>query len=72
MYEFLMYLREAILEFYVGLIQGLLECNQLSRIQDRLSKVIDYADICLRPDYHPNENIYKSVLGVVGDICRSN
>jgi hypothetical protein len=71
MFEFLLFLREAILEFYVGLIQGLLECQQLSQISNRLPQVIEYACLCLQPQYYPNENIFKSILGLIGDICKN-
>lgn len=69
LYDYLIGLRESILEFYVSLIQGLTEVNMLNAVNDRLQQVLEYAIITIQDQYHPTVNLIKCVLGLIGDVA---
>ena len=69
LHDYLIGLREAILEFYVSLIQGLTEDNMINSVNDRLQQVMEYAIITIQAQYNPTINQIKCVLGLIGDVA---
>ena len=69
LHDYLIGLREAILEFYVSLIQGLTEDNMINAVNDRLQQVMEYAIITIQAQYNPTINQIKCVLGLIGDVA---
>ncbi|CAG9331027.1 unnamed protein product [Blepharisma stoltei] len=64
-------LRESILQFYIGLFQGLYKTPYISSIEDRLRKIISYVSIIIDPQFSPNNSIHAAALGLIGDILLS-
>lgn len=69
MNEYLLDLRESIITFYGGIIQGLNDIHTGESLIQYLPKIIDYSMIIVQDIYNPNINIHTSVLGILGDIA---
>lgn len=67
--EYLLQLREAILEFYVGLLQGLSEMNQIDTIFLKIPNIIQYTILVTCEKYNPSYALHNSALGLLGDIA---
>lgn len=59
LHDYLIGLRESILEFYVSLIQGLNEEYMINAVNDRLQQVLEYAIITIQAQYNPTINQIK-------------
>ncbi|CAG9322276.1 unnamed protein product [Blepharisma stoltei] len=69
--EYLLQLREAIIEFYVGLIQGLHETNQTDSILLKIPNIIQYTLICVNQKHTPSYAVHSAALGLLGDIANA-
>lgn len=66
--ESLLELRECIVQFYVGLVQGLFECGQHLVIKDRVLQLCEYLLIVVQDAYCPSELLHESVFMLVLDM----
>ena len=69
MHELLLDLRESIISFYIGVLQGANDLPKIDTINGYLPKFVDYGMFIVSNDYKPNANIVMSVLGMIGDIA---
>ena len=69
LHEYLLELRESIISFYVGIVQGLNDIQCADMIFAYLPKIVDYSMMIVQDQYKPNSNIHTSVAGVIGDIA---
>ena len=69
MHDYLLELRESIMGFYVGIVQGLHDIHASDKIFGYLPKIVDYSMILVQELYKPNLYIHRSVIGIIGDIC---
>ena len=64
-------LRECIIQFYVGLVQGLAECNSHNMIADRIPKLITFISMVVKKEYSPVQSLHYATLGLLGDILEN-
>lgn len=69
MHEYLTDLREAIICFYIGVLQGLNDIKEGDKVFGYLPKIVDYAMMIVQDVFKPNTNIHTSVVGIIGDIA---
>lgn len=69
LFDYLKELREAILEFYVGLLQGLNESGKADLILGNIPNVVQYALLATQDQFKPNNNIHLCALGLIGDVA---
>ena len=69
LFDYLAELREAILEFYVGLLQGLIESRQQQLIFQTVPNIVEYTIIAVQDQFKPSENMHMSGIGLFGDIA---
>ena len=68
MHDYLLELRESIMSFYVGIVQGLNEIHATDKIFGYLPKIMDYSMVVVQDLFKPNVYIHRSVIGIIGDI----
>ena len=66
--EHLAELRECILQFYIGLVQGLSDSGKHEMIKERIPKLVTYISIIVSDKYYSTESLHESALGLIGDI----
>lgn len=66
--ESLIELRECIVQFYVGLVQGLFECSQHLVIKDRVLQLCEYLLLVVQDVYCPSELLHENVFMLVLDM----
>jgi len=66
--ESLVELRECIVQFYVGLVQGLFECGQHMIVRDRIGQLCEYLLMVVQEVYSPSENLHESVFMIILDM----
>jgi importin subunit beta-1 len=69
LWEYLIELREAILQFYVGLLQGLGEAKQQDQILGYVPKIVDFALFATQEVLRPTHDMHVNALGLLGDIA---
>lgn len=68
--DHLLDLRDGIMSFYVGLAQGLNDCQKGDLLLMYLKKMVEYGLEILKDQYRPNMNIQGSFIGLIGDTAR--
>lgn len=66
--ESLVELRECIVQFYVGLVQGLFDCGQHLVVRDRVGQLCEYLLMVVQEVYQPSENLHESVFMIILDM----
>lgn len=69
--EYLADLRECILQFYVGLVHGLADCETLEAIRDKIPQLVMYIKLVVNEKYAPNDFFHEVALGLIGDILEN-
>lgn len=69
LWEYLIELREAILQFYVGLLQGLGEAKQQDQVLGYVPKIVDFALFATQEVLRPTQDMHVNALGLLGDIA---
>ena len=69
LWEYLIELRESILQFYVGLMQGLGEAKQEDNILGYVPKIVDFALFSTQEVLRPTQDMHINALGLLGDIA---
>lgn len=67
-FEFFLQLRESIMSFYVGVIQGLHDIHQEEMILGYIPNIIEYSLSVVQEIYKPTHDIHVSSIGIIGDI----
>ena len=62
-------LRESIMAFYVGIIQGVHENNEEDSILGYLPRLLDYTITVVQEPYRPNNDVHLNCIGVIGDLA---
>ena len=62
--------REAILQFYLGLISGLYECNQHSVLNERIPKLSQYVLMVVDEKFKPDFDIHQNAIWILSDIFK--
>ena len=68
LWEYLIDLRESILQFYVGLLQGLIEAKSANQISVHIPKIVDFAVYATQESFKPTVDMLLTSLGLIGDI----
>lgn len=68
LWEYLIELRESILQFYVGLLQGLSEAKSADHISSHIPKIVDFALYSTQENFKPTVDMFVTSLGLIGDI----
>ena len=61
-------LRESVLEFYVGLLQGLGSCKQQDVVRAKVPSLVVYISMVIGEKYRPGTSSHEAALGLIGDI----
>lgn len=69
LFEYLLELREVIVQFYISLLQGLADGNQAEVLLPYIPKVVQYAFLTVQDQYKPTLTIHSNTLGLIGDIA---
>lgn len=69
LFEYLLELREVIVQFYISLLQGLAEANQAEVMLPYIPKVVQYSFLTVQEQYKPTLSIHANTLGLIGDIA---
>ena len=71
LFDYFIELREAILQFYVGLFQTVFRHFPSPSLVDCVPKVVDFALYSTQEALHPTEDMQINALGLLGDISVS-
>ena len=71
MFDFLRDLRESVMEFFEGLIQGMEAGGQLQALQPHIKNIVTYSLTVTQDTYKPRIAIHRTVIGVIGDIAKA-
>ena len=69
LYDYLIELRESILQFYVGLLQGLTAAQLAEQISAHIPKIVDFALYSTQEAVRPTIDMHIAALGLLGDIA---
>jgi len=69
LWEYLIELRESILQFYVGLLQGLSEAKLADQVIAHVPKIVDFALFATQDNLRPTVDMHITALGLLGDIA---
>ena len=67
-FEFFLQLRESIMSFYVGVIQGLHDIHQEEMILGYIPNIIEYSLSIVQEIFKPSHDIHIGAIGIIGDI----
>lgn len=67
--EYFAELREAILQFYEGLVQGLIGGRQLEVLIPYTPGIVQFALISTQDQFRPNQTMHRTAIGIIGDIA---
>ena len=67
-FEFFLQLRESIMSFYVGVIQGLHDIQQEEMILGYIPGIIEYSISIVQEIFKPSGEIHIGAIGIIGDI----
>jgi hypothetical protein len=65
--EYMVRLREVIIQFYVSCLQGLHEAKQADIILAQFQYMLEYSLLVTQDNYSPSHDINLSVCGLIGD-----
>jgi hypothetical protein len=68
-FECFLQLREAIMSFYVGIIQGLHDKKQEEIVNGYMPGIVEYALQVVQDRYKPSLDIHIGAIGLIGDIA---
>lgn len=71
LFEYLADLREVILEFYVGLLEGLVEAGNKDILLSNLQSIVNYLMMTVNDGYKPSKNHHTNALGLLGDLAKA-
>lgn len=69
MFEYLSKLREAIIEFYENLVQGLM--SESEALLSYAPHIMGYAMTVSMDKYRPKYPVHRSCIGIIGDLCKT-
>mmetsp|Transcript_178 Transcript_178/g.152 ORF Transcript_178/g.152 Transcript_178/m.152 type:complete len:533 (+) Transcript_178:921-2519(+) len=69
MYEYLASMRDALLQFYEGFIQGLIAGGQLEVLIPYTPNIVRYSLIVTQDSFKPNPSMHRTAIGIIGDIA---
>eukprot|EP00358_Blepharisma_japonicum_P001435 CAMPEP_0202951322 /NCGR_PEP_ID=MMETSP1395-20130829/30280_1 /ASSEMBLY_ACC=CAM_ASM_000871 /TAXON_ID=5961 /ORGANISM="Blepharisma japonicum, Strain Stock R1072" /LENGTH=215 /DNA_ID=CAMNT_0049658235 /DNA_START=454 /DNA_END=1097 /DNA_ORIENTATION=+ len=69
LFDYLSDLREVILEFYVSLLQGLVESGQTDLLLGNMQSIVNYTMMAISEAFKPNKNHHANAVGLLGDIA---
>lgn len=64
-------LRECILQFYIGLVQGLASCKKQEVVKYKMAQLIKFISLVINEKYSPSQSMHMSALGLIGDIIET-
>ena len=67
-FEYFLQLRESIISFYVGVIQGLHDIRQEDMILGYIPNIIEYSLTVVQEIHKPTHDIHIIAIGIIGDI----
>lgn len=67
MAEYMIRLREVIMQFYVSCLQGLNEAGQADVILNEFPQIVNYAMHITQETFKPSQDLHLSSCGVIGD-----
>lgn len=65
---YLLELREAILDFYANLFQGLQKSSFITNLEERVYKIFSYISIIIDKKFEPTKGLHKYSISLLGDI----
>ena len=69
LFECLQELREAVVDFFASVVQGLTEAGQTNALVADLGSIVAFAGKVICEDYSPTESMHVAVLGLLGDLA---
>ena len=69
LFECLQELREAIVDFFASVVQGLTDAGQAEVLSADLAHMVSFAGKVVTEEYFPTDNMHMAVLGLMGDLA---
>jgi hypothetical protein len=69
LFECLQELREAIVDFFASVVQGLTDAGQAEVLSADLAHMVSFAGKVVTEEYFPTDNVHMAVLGLMGDLA---
>lgn len=69
LFECLQELREAVVDFFASVVQGLTEAGLVNSLISDLPHIVSFAGKVVTEAYHPTDSLHMAVLGLLGDLA---
>ena len=69
MFEYFRNMREAIILFYEGFVQGLINSGKVEVLELYVTGILTYLMTVTQDEFAPSVSIHISVIGIIGDLA---